>query len=70
MGMALALIGVGLVALPTGILASGFVRALRSEKKIIQLAEEFEEEEEEQAEILERVENIEKKIKTTRIKKS
>lgn len=59
----LALIGIGLVALPTGILTSGFIRALRSEKKISQLVDTMEEEEKEQDEILERVEEIESTIK-------
>lgn len=63
LGMALALIGIGLVALPTGILTSGFIRALRSEKKISQIADTMEEEEKEQDEILERVEEIESEIK-------
>lgn len=61
----LALIGIGLVALPTGILTSGFIRALRSEKKISQLADNIEEEEKEQDEILERVKEIENTIKKT-----
>ncbi len=59
----LALIGIGLVALPTGILTSGFIRALRSEKKISQLVDTMEEEEKEQDELLERVEEIETTIK-------
>jgi voltage-gated potassium channel len=59
LGMILAMVGVGLVALPTGILTSGFIRALRSEKKISQLADSLEEEEKEQDELLERVEEIE-----------
>lgn len=61
----LALVGIGLVALPTGILTSGFIRALRSEKKIIHLAEEFQEEEKEQDELVERVQEIENTIKKT-----
>jgi uncharacterized membrane protein len=61
--MILALMGIGLVALPTGILTSGFIRALRSEKKISQLVDTIEEEEKEQDEILERVEEIESEIK-------
>lgn len=61
--MILALIGIGLVALPTGILTSGFIRALRSEKKISQLADTLEEEEEEQDEILSRVTDIESTLK-------
>jgi uncharacterized membrane protein len=52
-------VGIGLVALPTGILTSGFIRALRSEKKISQLVDSIEEEEKEQDEILERVSEIE-----------
>jgi voltage-gated potassium channel len=65
LGMLLALVGIGLVALPTGIITSGFVRALRSEKQISQLAEEFEEEEEEQDQILRRVRKLEKSAKTS-----
>ncbi len=65
LAMILAIVGVGLVALPTGILTSGFIRALRSEKKISQLVNVIEEEEKEQDEILERVEEIEKKIQKT-----
>lgn len=61
--MILALVGIGLVALPTGILTSGFIRALKSEKKISQLVNSMEEEEKEQDEILERVEEIESVIK-------
>ncbi len=60
--MGLALVGVGLVALPTGILTTGFIRALRSEKKLTQLAESIEEEEKEQDELVERIEEIEKEI--------
>lgn len=63
LAIVLALIGIGLVALPTGILTSGFIRALRSEKKIIHLAEEFQEEEKEQDELVERVQEIESVIK-------
>lgn len=63
LGMVLAFVGIGLVALPTGILTSGFIRALRSEKKISQLADDVEEEEKEQDEILLRVKKIEKKMK-------
>jgi voltage-gated potassium channel len=63
LAMILALIGIGLVALPTGILTSGFIRALRSEKKISQLADTLEEEEEEQDEILSRVTDIESTLK-------
>jgi hypothetical protein len=61
--MILALIGIGLVALPTGILTSGFIRALRNEKKISQLADTLEEEEEEQDEILNKVTDIESSLK-------
>lgn len=63
--MLLALLGIGLVALPTGILTSGFIRALRSEKKISQLVDTIEEEEKEQDKLVERVQEIEKKIKKT-----
>ena len=63
LGMALAMIGIGLVALPTGILTSGFIRALRSEKKISQLVDTMEEEEKEQDELVDRVKYIEKEIK-------
>lgn len=63
LGMVLAFVGIGLVALPTGILTSGFIRALRSEKKISQLADDVEEEEKEQDEILLRVKKIERKMK-------
>ncbi len=66
LGMILAMVGIGLVALPTGILTSGFIRALRSEKKISQLADSLEEEEKEQDELLERVEEIETAIKKTK----
>lgn len=62
-GIILALVWIGLVALPTGILTSGFIRALRSEKKISQLADVMEEEVKEQDEILERVKKIEGSIK-------
>lgn len=65
LGMLLALLGIGLVALPTGILTSGFIRALRSEKKISQLVDTIEEEEKEQDKLVERVQEIEKKIKKT-----
>lgn len=70
LAMALAFTGIGLVALPTGILTSGFIRALRSEKKISQLVDTMEEEEKEQDQILERVQNIENKIKKPQSKKS
>ncbi len=63
LGMILAMVGIGLVALPTGILTSGFIRALRSEKKISQLVDSIEEEEKEQDEILKRVVKIEGTIK-------
>lgn len=59
----LALIGIGLVALPTGILTSGFIRALRSEKKISQLVDVMEEEVREQDEIIGRIQDIESTIK-------
>jgi hypothetical protein len=62
--MILAMVGIGLVALPTGILTSGFIRALRSEKKISKLVDSMEEEEKEQDALLERVEEIETVIKT------
>lgn len=68
--MLLAMVGIGLVALPTGILTSGFIRALRSEKKISQLADSLEEEEKEQDELLERVEEIETVIKKVKKKPS
>jgi uncharacterized protein YgfB (UPF0149 family) len=61
--MMLAMVGIGLVALPTGILTSGFIRALRSEKKISQLVDNIEEEEKEQDELLERVQEIETVMK-------
>lgn len=61
--MILALVGIGLVALPTGILTSGFIRALRSEKKISQLVDVMEEEEKEQDELVQRVKRIESTIK-------
>ena len=64
--MILAFVGIGLVALPTGILTSGFIRALRSEKKISQLVDTMEEEEKEQSELMERVEEIESTIKKTK----
>lgn len=63
LGMILAMVGIGLVALPTGILTSGFIRALRSEKKISQLVDSMEEEEQEQDKLMERVEEIETVIK-------
>jgi phage shock protein A len=65
--MALAMVGIGLVALPTGILTTGFIRALRQEKKITQLTEILEEEQEnledEQESLESRVAKIEQKIK-------
>lgn len=64
--MILAFVGIGLVALPTGILTSGFIRALRSEKKISQLVDTMEEEEKEQSELMERVQEIESTIKKTK----
>ncbi len=63
LGMILAMVGIGLVALPTGILTSGFIRALRSEKKISQLVDTMEEEGKEQDELLQRVAKIEGTIK-------
>lgn len=42
LGMLLAIIGVGLVALPTGILASGFIHALQVDKRNTDIAHEFE----------------------------
>lgn len=63
LAIVLALIGIGLVALPTGILTSGFIRALRSEKKIMHLAEEFEEEEKEQDDLVKKVKAIETVMK-------
>lgn len=63
LGMILAMVGIGLVALPTGILTSGFIRALRSEKKISQLVDSMEEEEQEQDKLIERVKEIETVIK-------
>jgi len=63
LGMILAMVGIGLVALPTGILTSGFIRALRSEKKISQIADTVEEEEKEQDELVKRVVKIEGTIK-------
>lgn len=63
LGMILAMVGIGLVALPTGILTSGFIRALRSEKKISQIADAIEEEEKEQDELVKRVKKIEGTIK-------
>lgn len=62
LGMALAMVGIGLVALPTGILTSGFIRALRNEKKISQIADAVEEEEKEQDNLVQRIKKIEGKI--------
>lgn len=70
LGIILAMVGIGLVALPTGILTSGFIRALRSEKKISQLVDSMEEEEKEQDALLERVEEIETVIKKVKKKPS
>ncbi len=70
LGMILAMVGIGLVALPTGILTSGFIRALRSEKKISQLVDSMEEEEKEQDALIERVEEIETVIKKVKKKPS
>ena len=57
----LGLLGIGLIALPTGILASGFIRALREEKRLSHLEDEIEEE----ADDLEaRIKKIERKIKS------
>lgn len=63
LGMMLAMVGIGLVALPTGILTSGFIRALRSEKKISQIADAVEEEEKEQDNLVQRVKKIEGTIR-------
>lgn len=63
LGMILAMVGIGLVALPTGILTSGFIRALRNEKKISQIADAVEEEEKEQDNLVQRVKKIEGTIK-------
>lgn len=55
----LAFIGIGLVALPTGILASGFIKALRDEKDLKQFEEEIESESDD---ITARLKRIEKKL--------
>ena len=70
LGMVLAMVGIGLVALPTGILTSGFIRALRSEKKISQLVNSMEEEEKEQDALVERIQEIETVIKKVKKKPS
>lgn len=70
LGMVLAMVGIGLVALPTGILTSGFIRALRSEKKISQLVDSMEEEEKEQDALVERIQEIETVIKKVKKKPS
>lgn len=73
LGMSLAMVGIGLVALPTGILTTGFIRALRQEKKITQITEVLEEEqenlEEEQDSLENRVRKIEQKMKTSKTTK-
>lgn len=56
----LGLLGIGLVALPTGILASGFIRALREEKRLAHLEDEIEEESDD---LDARLKKIEKKMK-------
>ena len=70
LAMGLAMVGIWLVALPTGILTTWFIRALRQEKKISQIAEELEEEqenlEEEQESLESRVAKIEHKIRNVR----
>jgi voltage-gated potassium channel len=60
----LGLLGIGLVALPTGILASGFIRALKEEKRLAHLEEEIEEESDDMSERLKR---IEKKLNSLNI---
>lgn len=55
----LAFFWIGLVALPTGILASGFMRALREEKRLAHIEEEIEEESED---IYVRLKRIEKRL--------
>lgn len=61
------------MALPTGILTTGFIRALRQEKKITQITEVLEEEqenlEEEQDSLENRVRKIEQKIKASKTTK-
>ncbi len=58
------LLGIGLVALPTGILASGFIRALREEKKLAHLEEEIEEESDD---MNARLKRIEKKLQNLEV---
>lgn len=53
----LGLLGIGLVALPTGILASGFIKALKEEKRLSQLEEEVEEASDDINDRLRRIEN-------------
>ena len=60
----LGLLGIGLVALPTGILASGFIRALREEKRLSHLEDEIEEESDD---LDARLKRIEKKMKQIEI---
>ena len=64
------MIGIWLVALPTGILTTWFIRALRQEKKISQMTEILEEEQEslqeEQESLESRVAKIEQKMKNVR----
>lgn len=68
--MSLAMVGIGLVALPTGILTTGFIRALRQEKKITHMTEALEEEqenlEEEQDSLESRIRKIEQTIKKSK----
>jgi hypothetical protein len=52
------------VALPTGILASGFIRALKEEKKLAHLEEEIEEESDD---ISARLKRIEKKLQNLEV---
>lgn len=60
----LAFFGIGLIALPTGILASGFMKALREEKKLQDLEEELEEESDD---ITARLKRIEKKLENLKV---
>jgi len=60
----LGLLGIGLVALPTGILAGGFIRALREEKKLTHLEEEIEEE---SNDMNTRLKRIEKKLQNLEV---
>ena len=46
-------------------MTTGFIRALRSEKKLSELADSLEEEEKEQDELVNRVKKIEKEIEKT-----